>query len=77
MSEQYDKDTECLVSAGWKQIGTHGSKYGKIQYWDHPDHNDGTRGALTRGDALRIQKDLDKQWRTRNKGMDSRKIRFA
>lgn len=75
---QREKDTELLLSAGWKRIGSGGHKYGRIEYWDHPDHNDGTRGAIVRGEALRIQKDIDRQWANRNRGdVGSVKTRFA
>lgn len=47
-------------------IGTQPGKYQRTECWDHPDYNNGRRGWLTRGAAIRIQKKRDKEWLTRS-----------
>lgn len=76
MAQANDKDTDMLLAAGWRKIGTGGHKYGKLEYWDHPDHNDGTRGYIPRGEAIRIQRQIDREWASRKRDSDY-KTRFA
>lgn len=48
--------SEFLANHGWRKIG----QTGGIKYWDHPNHQPDERGAFTTTDAVRHQKDYEK-----------------
>jgi len=54
------RDHVYLLSRGWRLFKKRPTKYGTINYWDHPNHQPDRNGFFCQQEALAHQQYLDR-----------------